>query len=101
MVPEGTERGKGMSDAVKKFFEKVEKEPGLKAKLGSIAKGKLDEVVKIAESAGYRFSAAELAAFQKTAAGQNLSEAELDMVAGGKASTGCAELYCGAGTYVR
>jgi predicted ribosomally synthesized peptide with nif11-like leader len=87
-------------DAVKSFYAKVEADKALKAKLEAIGKGKMDEVVKVAGAAGFAFSTDDLVAFQQEAGGA-LSEADLDLVAGGRINTACLEAYCGVGTYKR
>ena len=74
---------------VKKFFEKVEGDKELKAKLAALGEKRkaqeaaaVAELVKLAAAAGYAFTAADLAQARKQAASE-LSEEELKAVAGG------------------
>jgi predicted ribosomally synthesized peptide with nif11-like leader len=99
MCPPGDGKGCDVSrDAVKKFYEKVEADKALKAKLEAVGLGRLDEVVRIAGAAGFVFSSDDLVAFQQENSGE-LSEADLDLVAGGRINTPCLEAYCGVGSY--
>ena len=80
---------------VKAFFEKVEGDKGLQAKLKALAEKRkaqaeagVVELVKMAAAAGLKFSAADLAEARREAAGQ-LSENELRAVAGGQIDSSC------------
>jgi predicted ribosomally synthesized peptide with nif11-like leader len=88
-------------DSVKKFYQKVEADKGLKGKLEGVGKESLGAVVKIAQSAGFAFSIDDLVAFRQDAGAKELSDADLEMVAGGRANSTCVEAYCGVGEYKR
>ena len=73
---------------VKAFFEKVEGDKGLQAKLRALEGKKVEvaraELIQIAADAGFKFTAADFAAARKARArSTKLSEAELKAVAAG------------------
>ncbi|NOZ23319.1 MAG: Nif11-like leader peptide family natural product precursor, partial [Planctomycetes bacterium] len=79
---------------MKAFFEKVEGDEALQAKVKALIdkhEPKSDaaaaELVKIASEAGYDFSTDHVAQAQKAAKGE-LSEGDLEKVAGGYSCTG-------------
>lgn len=75
------------------FLDKVEQDPELKNKLTSLGKGaKMEDVLDVAASSGYNISKEDLVAAGKTRAEQalsnmgELSDSELEQVAGGVAA---------------
>jgi predicted ribosomally synthesized peptide with nif11-like leader len=99
IVKLGTEKGFSFTpkelleiDAVLAFWQKVNKDSGLQNRLEPVQKlgeqAAANEVVKIANDAGFAFSNAALAETMKAQVGTGeLQEKQLDAVAGGLVST--------------